>query len=433
MPAFDSPGGSPPWRWRARRSSRRIPPSRRLMKRRSLVVCVAFSGGLDTTYCAVLLREEGSRVHAVTVDTGGFSADERRAIARRAKLAGVEKHIFLDGRRDVFERFALPLIFGNVLRGGVYPLSVSAERAVQAQKVAAYARRVGARSVAHGSTAAGNDQFRFDAAWRVLVPEIAVRAPIRDLGVTREEETSYLASRGVTLPPKMTRYSVNEGLWGTTIGGGETHDPWMLPPEELFPGNTAARAPRASRTVTVAFRTGRPAALDGRATEALALVARLNALGRRYAAGRGVHLGDTILGAKGRVVFEAPAALALIAAHTELEKLVMTKEQRQLKSQVAEVYGRLLHEGLAFEPAASDAARYLALSQERVSGDVRLRFSPGRFEVVGVRSPFSLMRSSVVRYGESNSYLAPAEAQGVGKTLALPGRLWALAGKESSS
>jgi len=401
------------------------------MKRRSPVVCVAFSGGLDTTYCAVLLREEGNRVHAVTVDTGGFSAAEKRAIARRAKLAGVEKHVFLDGRRDVFESFALPLIFGNVLRGGVYPLSVSAERAVQAQKVASYARRVGARAVAHGSTAAGNDQFRFDAAWRVLVPEIAVRAPIRDLGVTREEETSYLASRGVTLPPKMTRYSVNEGLWGTTIGGGETHDPWMLPPEELFPGNTAARAPRASRTVTVAFRRGRPAALDGRAMEALALVARLNTLGRRYAAGRGVHLGDTILGAKGRVVFEAPAALALIAAHAELEKLVMTKEQRQLKSQVAEAYGRLLHEGLAFDPALEDAAAFLRAGQGRVTGEARVRYAPGRLDVVGVRSPHSLMRSDVVRYGEANSYLTPAEARGVGKTLALPGMLSALAGRTS--
>jgi argininosuccinate synthase len=401
------------------------------MKRRSPVVCVAFSGGLDTTYCAVLLREEGSRVHAVTVDTGGFSAAEKRAIARRAELAGVERHVFLDGRRDVFEGFALPLIFGNVLRGGVYPLSVSAERAVQAQKVAAYARRVGARTIAHGSTAAGNDQFRFDAAWRVLVPEIAVRAPIRDLGVTREEETSYLASRGVVLPPKMTRYSVNEGLWGTTIGGGETHDPWELPPEELFPGNTAARAPRAPRTVTVAFRRGRPVALDGRALEALTLVDRLNALGRRYAAGRGVHLGDTILGAKGRVVFEAPAALALIAAHAELEKLVMTKEQRQLKSQVAEVYGRLLHEGLAFDPALEDAAAFLRAGQARVTGEARVRYAPGRLEAVGVRSPHSLMRSDVVRYGEANSYLTPAEARGVGKTLALPGMLSTLAGRTS--
>jgi argininosuccinate synthase len=401
------------------------------MKRRSPVVCVAFSGGLDTTYCAVLLREEGSRVHAVTVDTGGFSAAEKRAIARRAKLARVERHIFLDGRRDVFEGFALPLIFGNVLRGGVYPLSVSAERAVQAQRVAAYARRVAARAVAHGSTAAGNDQFRFDAAWRVLVPEIAVRAPIRDLGVTREEEASYLASRGVAVPPKMTRYSVNEGLWGTTIGGGETHDPWTLPPEELFPGNTAARAPRVPRTLTVAFRRGRPVALDGRVLDALALVARLNTLGRRYAAGRGVHLGDTILGAKGRVVFEAPAALALIAAHTELEKLVMTKEQRQLKSQVAEVYGRLLHEGLAFDPALEDAAAFLRASQGRVTGEARVRYAPGRLDVVGVRSPHSLMRSDVVRYGEANSYLTPAEARGVGKTLALPGMLSTLAGRTS--
>ncbi|MDQ6893938.1 MAG: argininosuccinate synthase [Acidobacteriota bacterium] len=402
------------------------------MKRRSPVVCLAFSGGLDTTYCAVLLRREGSRVHAVTVDTGGFTPAERRTISARAKAAKVEKHVFVDGRRDVFEKYALPLLFGNVLRGGVYPLSVAAERAVQAEAVAAYARKSGAKTVVHGSTAAGNDQFRFDTALRVLAPEIAVRAPIRDGGVSREEETRFLADAGVTIPPKTTRYSVNEGLWGTTLGGGETHDSWQSPPEEVYPGNTVARAPKRPREVVVAFEDGRPVSLDGRSADPLALVDKLNRIGRTYAAGRGIHLGDTILGAKGRIAFEAPAALALIAAHAELEKLVLTKEQRQLKAQVAETYGRLVHEGLAFEPAAADAAAFLRATQSRVTGDARVRFSAGRFEIAGVRSPFTLMRPALVRYGESNSYLTPAEAEGVGKTLALPGRLWMLAGKESS-
>ena len=401
-------------------------------KRRPAVVCLAFSGGLDTTYCAVLLRREGARVHAVTVDTGGFSAAERRTIASRAKAAGVAKHVFVDGRLDVFERYAMPLLFGNVLRGSVYPLSVAAERAVQAEAVALYARRTGASTVVHGSTAAGNDQFRFDAALRVLAPEIEVRAPIRDGAVSREQETSYLADAGVTIPPKTTRYSVNEGLWGTTIGGGETHDSWATPPEALFPGRPLSRAPRRPRELVLRFEAGRPVALGGRETEPLVLVEKLNAIGRTYAAGRGIHLGDTILGAKGRIAFEAPAALALIAAHAELEKLVLTKEQRQLKAAVAETYGRLLHEGLAFDPAASDAAAFLSGSQSRVTGEARLRFTPGRIEVVGVRSRFSLMRPSLVRYGEANAYLSAAEAQGVGKTLALPGRLWTLAGKESS-
>ena len=401
------------------------------MKRRMPVVCLAFSGGLDTTYCAILLREEGRRVHAVTVDTGGFPEREKRTIAARAKAAGVVKHVFLDGRAEVFERYALPLIFGNVLRGGVYPLSVAAERAVQVAAVAAYARRIGARAVAHGSTAAGNDQFRFDAGLRVLAPELEVLAPVRDSGVSREEETEYCASFGVRIPAKTTLYSVNEGLWGTTIGGGETHDPWELPPETLYPGNTLAKAPRAPRVTVVGFRRGRPVALDGKTLPGLALVARLNALGRRYAAGRAVHLGDTILGSKGRIVFEAPAALSLIAAHAELEKLVMTKEQRQLKALVAETYGRLLHEGLAFDPALADAQAYLNATQARVTGEAKLRFSPGRFEVIGVRSRHSLLRPSVVRYGESNAYLSAAEAKGIGKTLALPGRLWTLAGKET--
>ena len=276
------------------------------MKRRSPVVCIAFSGGLDTTYCALLMREEGYRVHALTVDTGGFSPREKRSIASRAKQAGSEKHVFVDGRREVYERYALPLLFGNVLRGGVYPLSVSAERAVQAEQAALYARRVGAVAVVHGSTAAGNDQFRFDAALRALAPEIDVRAPVRDLGVTREQEAEYCAERGVVIPPKTTRYSINEGLWGTTIGGGETHDPWQFPPEELFPGNALAKAPRKPREVAIGFSKGRPASLDGRRTDGLEIVRRLNDIGRRYAAGRAIHLGDTILGSKGRVAFSSP-------------------------------------------------------------------------------------------------------------------------------
>ena len=402
------------------------------MKRRMPVVCLAFSGGLDTTYCAVLLRQEGFRVHAVTVDTGGFSAAEKRTIAARARAAKVEKHVFVDGRRDVFERYALPLLYGNVLRGGVYPLSVSAERAVQAEVAARYAKKAGAVAIVHGSTAAGNDQFRFDAALRVLAPGIEVRAPIRDNGLSREDEARVCAAAGIVIPPKTTRYSVNEGLWGTTIGGGETHDPWSSPPEELFPGSPLAKAPKRPREVVIRFEKGRPVGLEGRRMSALALVEKLNAVGRRYAAGRAIHLGDTILGSKGRIAFEAPAALALIAAHSELEKLVLTREQRQLKAAVAETYGRLLHEGLAFEPAAADAARFLEGSQERVSGEARVKFTPGRFEVAGVRSPFSLMQESIVRYGESNAYLTPSESAGVGKTLALPGRLWMLAGKEPS-
>ncbi len=404
------------------------------MNRRMPVVCLAFSGGLDTTYCAVLLRQEGSRVHAVTVDTGGFSAAEKRTIASRAKAARVEKHVFIDGRREVFDRYAMPLLFGNVLRGGVYPLSVAAERACQAEVVAAYARKVRAAAIVHGSTAAGNDQFRFDAALRVLVPEIEVRAPIRDNGLSREDEARVIAAAGIRIPPKTTRYSVNEGLWGTTIGGGETHDPWAYPPESLFPGNPLAKAPKRAREVVIVFRAGRPSAIGpARFTDPLVLVEKLNAIGRAYAAGRGIHIGDTILGAKGRIAFEAPAALALIAAHAELEKLVLTKEQRQLKAAVADTYGRLLHEGLAFEPAAADAARFLESSQGRVTGEARVRFTAGRFEVVGVRSPYSLLRSSIVRYGESNAYLTPTESQGVGKTLALPGRLWTLAGEGPGS
>jgi argininosuccinate synthase len=298
---------------------------------------------------------------------------------------------------------------------------------VQAEAVARYARRAGARAIAHGSTGAGNDQFRFDAALSVLAPSMEVLAPVRDSGVSRREESEYCRMRGVLLPAKTSRYSVNEGLWGTTIGGGETHDPWSLPPEDLFPGSRLAGAPRVPRTIVVEFSAGRPVSLDGRRKDPLEIVARLNALGRRYAAGRGIHLGDTILGAKGRIAFEAPAALMLVAAHAELEKLVLTREQRQLKALVADAYGRLLHEGMAFEPALSDAAAYLRGTQSRVTGGARVRVTAGSFAVVGVRSPHSLMDLSRVRYGEENAYLSAAEARGVAKTLALPGILAGLA------
>ncbi len=399
------------------------------MKRRMPAVCLAFSGGLDTTYCALLLREEGYRVHAVTVDTGGFSPREKRTIAARARASGVERHLFLDGRGEVFERYALPLIFGNVLRGGVYPLSVAAERAVQVAAAAAHARRIGARAIAHGSTAAGNDQFRFDAA--------PARARARNRSARPGSRFRDLARRGDGVLRRPRREDPGEddallrqrgALGNDDRRGRDARSVASSPPETLYPGNTLAKAPRRPRLTVVGFRKGRPVALDGRSRSGLDLVERLNTLGRRYAAGRAIHLGDTILGAKGRIVFEAPAALALIAAHGELEKLVMTKEQRQLKSLVAETYGRLLHEGLAFEPALSDADAFLRATQARVTGEAKLRFSPGRFEVVGVRSPHSLLRSSLVRYGESNAYLSPPEAKGVGKTLALPGRLWKLAG-----
>ncbi|HEX4046932.1 MAG TPA: argininosuccinate synthase domain-containing protein, partial [Elusimicrobiota bacterium] len=309
-------------------------------------IVLAFSGGLDTTFCVLWLRKElGAEVVTATVDTGGFTPEELKAIAARSKSLGALEHRTIDGRAEVFSRFAVPLIRGNVLRGRAYPLSVAAERVLQAEVVARVAREVGADGVAHGSTGAGNDQVRFDAVFQVLLPNVKVHTPIRDLGLSRQEETDYLSKFGVPVPAKTISYSVNAGLWGTTVGGGATHDPWSEVPDSAFP-SASETAPAKGLDVVVGFEKGVPVSLDGKKMDGVSLVQALHALGRTYAVGRGIHMGDTILGIKGRIAFEAPAPLMLISAHTELEKLVLTRWQSFWKNQLGEFYGQMLHEGL---------------------------------------------------------------------------------------
>ncbi|MDE2491582.1 MAG: argininosuccinate synthase [Elusimicrobia bacterium] len=395
------------------------------------LIVLAFSGGLDTTFCAVWLKEElGADVVTATVDTGGFSAEELSAIAARAKELGAREHLTLDGRAEVFSRFAVPLIQGNVLRGRVYPLSVAAERVLQAELVARAARERGADGVCHGSTGAGNDQVRFDAVFSVLLPGVKVHTPIRDLGWSRAKESEYLAERGVTVPAKTTAYSVNAGLWGTTVGGGATHDPWCEIPDSAFPSSAQA-APAESRDAVVGFEKGVPVSLDGERMDGVALVAALHALGRAYGVGRGVHLGDTILGIKGRIAFEAPAPLMLIAAHAELEKLTLTRWQSFWKNHLADFYGQLLHEGLYFDPVMRDVEAMLASSQRAVTGEARLRLRPGRFEVTGVRSPHSLVAGAAT-YGETTALWSGAEAAGFAKLHSLPMALAARARGEAT-
>ncbi|MBI4371538.1 MAG: argininosuccinate synthase [Elusimicrobia bacterium] len=382
-------------------------------------IVLAFSGGLDTTFCALWLKKElGADVVTATVDTGGFSPEELAAIAARARELGALEHRALDGRGEVFRRFAVPLIQGNILRGRVYPLSVSAERVLQAELVARVAREVGADGVAHGSTGAGNDQIRFDAVFQVLLPGVKVHTPVRDLGWSRRQETDYLAELGIQVPPKTAAYSVNAGLWGTTVGGGETHDPWTEIPDSAFPAASVA-APPETKDIVVGFAKGVPVSLDGRKMDGVALVQALHALGRSYGAGRGVHLGDTILGIKGRIGFEAPAPLMLIAAHAELEKLVLTRWQAFWKNHVADFYGQMLHEGLYFDPVMRDVEALIASSQETVTGEARLRLRPGRFDVTGVKSPHSLAAGAAT-YGETTRLWTGAEAAGFAKLHALP-------------
>jgi argininosuccinate synthase len=378
---------------------------------------LAFSGGLDTSFCVPHLAAKGWAVHTAYVDTGGATAQDREAIAAQARAVGAVQHHTVDARQAVFDRFVRYLIQGNVLRGNVYPLSVSAERTQQALSVIDVARQVGASAVAHGSTGAGNDQVRFDIAFRVLAPELEIVTPIRDEAITRDQAIASLEARKLPVPPKSGSYSINRGLWGTTWGGGWTHDTWAGPPAELL--DPPAGAPTA-REVVVGWAAGIPVTLDGDALTGPELIRALGDLGDAYGFGRNIHVGETALGIKGRIGFEAGAALLLIAAHRELEKLVLTKWQAFWKDQLGQFYGDRLHEGHYFDPTLRDIEAFLASSQSRVTGDTRVLLAPGRFQVVGTRSPYSMMDKSVATYGEENRLWTGEEARAFSRVSAIP-------------
>lgn len=349
----------------------------------------------------------------VTVDTGGFDEADRRRIADRAREAGSKRHETVDGRRRVYDRFCTYIVKGNCLRGGVYPLSVGAERIVQAEEVARVAREAGAGAVAHGSTGAGNDQVRFDTALMALAPGLRVLAPIRDLGWSRDQEADWLEKHGIAVDRTTRKYSVNAGLWGVTIGGGETHDPWKTLPPGAWPTTAdPEKAPAEAEELVLGFERGLPVSLDGKRMDPLDLLAALGPRAARHGVGRGVHLGDTILGIKGRIAFEAPAPTVILKAHRELEKLVLTKAQQFWKQVVAEFYGGALHEALWFDPVMRDCEAFLDSSQERVNGEVRAVLYRGSCEVAGVRSPDSLLASAGATYGEGARAWTGAEAAG---------------------
>ena len=387
--------------------------------------CVlAYSGGLDTSFCIPFLREEyGYDVITVMVDTGGFSQADLDEAVGRTEALGVLKHVVVDGRAEVFDRYVKYLIAGNVLRGGVYPLCVAAERVVQAAMVAEYANGAGAAAVAHGSTGAGNDQVRFDVAFGVLCPTLLQLAPVREHSLTRQQETEYLAKRGVEIAASTAEYSINAGMWGVTIGGRETHDSGTPIPDSVFEMAVPSDPDAPDKTITVRFDRGIPMALDGENLDPVALVARLNDLAATYALGRGIHLGDTIVGIKGRIAFQAGAALMLIHGHRELEKLVLTKWQRSWKDQIAEFYGAMLHEGQAFDPVLRDIEALLESSQQRVSGEVKIDIRHGAYLVNGVESPHSMMAAGESKYGEQFSLWEGRDVEGFSKILSIPARL----------
>lgn len=384
-------------------------------------VLLAYSGGLDTSWLvAWLTREQGADVLALTVDCGGFGPGEKESLAARALALGARAHRFADGRQRLFDRVLRWLIAGNVRRGGVYPLSVGAERTITAELLAEAALREGYDAVAHGSTGAGNDQFRFEAALAAMAPGLRVLAPVRDLAPARAEQRAYLEGLGLPLPPAGGRYSVNAGLWGRTVGGAQMLDSHEPLPEDAWLWTRGS----AEAALELGFEKGVPATLDGAALDPVALVERLNAAAGACGVGRGYHLGDTVLGIKGRIAFEAPAAEVILAAHRELEKLVLTEEQRSCKDQLAEVYGRKVHQGLLHEPALRDIEAFFASTQERVTGAARVHLRHGAFLVEGVRSPFSMLAASAARYGERPAPGSdPAGAAMLARILAEPARL----------
>jgi argininosuccinate synthase len=376
-------------------------------------VVLAFSGGLDTSYCVKYLAAQGMTVHSAIVNTGGFSDAELDDIAARAHKLGVASHVTLDETKDYYLQCVKYLIFGNVLKNNTYPLSVSAERVFQSMAIARYAKEIGASAVAHGSTGAGNDQVRFDAAFRVLIPDIAVLTPIRDQRLSREDEIAFLQAQGVDGDWTKAQYSVNKGLWGTTVGGRETLTSDQYLPESAFPTQLSKHG---EEDVTLHFVRGELVGINGQQTKkAVQVIQQLTEIAQPYAIGRDIHVGDTIIGIKGRVGFEAAAPLIIIKAHHALEKHTLTKAQLAVKEQVATLYGTMLHEGQFLDPAMRNIEALLDSSQQSVTGSVVVRLAPYRFYVVGVQSPHDMMSAKFGKYGEMNNAWSGEDVKGFAK------------------
>jgi argininosuccinate synthase len=379
-------------------------------------VVLAFSGGLDTSFCVqYLTREKGLEVHALTINTGGFNEQDAQNLEERALGLGAKSFQMVDAVEQYYQDCLRFLIYGNVLRNNTYPLSVSAERMFQALETVKFARGIGANAVAHGSTGAGNDQVRFDIVFQILAPELEIITPIRDLRLSRQEEIAYLQKNGIHWNWEKAKYSINQGLWGTSVGGAETLTSHLPLPEAAYPSQLIQVEPI---TVTLGFEKGELVKIDGhlfaRPTDA---IRRLQELAAPFAIGRDVHVGDTIIGIKGRVGFEAAAPLIILKAHHLLEKHTLSKWQQYWKEQLANWYGMLLHEGQFLEPVMRNIETFLKDSQESVTGTVHVKLLPYRFELQGIESPYDLMNSSFGQYGEMNKAWSGDDVKGFTKIL----------------
>ncbi|MEM9680747.1 MAG: argininosuccinate synthase domain-containing protein [Bacteroidota bacterium] len=384
---------------------------------------IAYSGGLDTSYCAVQLSKAGFDVHAVSVNTGGFSEEEIKHIQDNAYKMGVSTYKNINAVKTYYNTVIKYLIFGNVLKNNTYPLSVSAERIVQAIKIIEYAKDIGAHYIAHGSTGAGNDQVRFDTIFQTLAPEIEIITPIRDGGLSREEEINYLKANGIDLSWEKAKYSINKGLWGTSVGGSETLTSHQVLPENAYPSQLQKDG---SEKVILTFTKGELTAINGNKKSPTVNIEWLNTLGSAYAIGRDIHVGDTIIGIKGRVGFEAPAALIIIKAHHLLEKHTLTKWQLQHKDYLSNFYGMHLHEGQYLDPVMRDMEAFLENSQSKVNGDVIVTLKPYHFTLDGITSPNDLMNASFGSYGEENKGWTADDAKGFIKINANQNKIYQL-------
>ena len=370
---------------------------------------IAYSGGLDTSYCAVSLSKAGYEVHAVSVNTGGFSKSDVQTIEQNAYKMGVSTYKNIEAVTTFYQKVVKFLIFGNVLKNNTYPLSVSAERIVQAIEIIEYAKSIGAQFIAHGSTGAGNDQVRFDMIFQTLAPEIEIITPIRDQKLTRQDEIAYLKSNGIDLDWEKAKYSINKGLWGTSVGGDETLTSHLALPESAYPSQLESETPE---TVTLTFTKGELTAVDGIENSPEINIQALDDRASKFAIGRDIHVGDTIFGIKGRVGFEAAAALIIVKAHHLLEKHTLTKWQLQHKDYLSNFYGMHLHEGQYLDPVMRDMEAFLNSSQQSVSGSVEVILKPYHFSINGIQSKHDLMSAKFGSYGEVNNGWTAEEAKG---------------------
>jgi argininosuccinate synthase len=377
-------------------------------------VVVAFSGGLDTSYCVKYLSDDrGFEVHTITVNTGGFDTEEAKSIEQRAKDLGVASHRTVDETRNYYDKVIRYLVYGNVLKNNTYPLSVSAERMSQALATANYAKELNADAVAHGSTGAGNDQVRFDMIFHVLIPGVEIITPIRDLKLSREEEINYLKSKGIQMNFEKAMYSINKGIWGTSVGGKETLKSMGMLPESAWPTQITKSN---TEEVTLRFEKGELTRINQETFDhPVDAIQTLQKIAGPYGIGRDVHVGDTIIGIKGRVGFEAAAPMVVIKAHHALEKHVLTKWQLSWKDQLAQFYGNWLHEGQYLDPVMRDIEMYLSSTQQQVTGEVKVQLFPYRFQILGIDSANDLMSSKFGKYGEMNLGWTGEDVRGFSK------------------